>query len=403
MPSTADGPLMGDVPVASGPSILLIATVAATVRGFLRPYGSYLRQRGWRVEAAANGLAGDPGVGTAFDAVHDLPLSRSLRDVGGLVRGEREIDRLIRETKPDIVHLHTPIAAYTGRWAARRSSPESRPSVVYTAHGFHAYPGGPRLVNAAFMTAERVAGRWTDRLIVINDDDERQALRARIVPSHRLVRMPGVGLDTNEYAPGSIPGEDVMAVRGDLGIPADSPVLVGIGELNANKRQADAIAALARMDDRQAHLLLLGDGPERDRIAEFARSSGVERRVHLLGNVEDVRPALAAADALISTSRREGLSRSIMEALSLEVPVVASSARGNAELVADSGFITPVGDVTGMATSLDWLLDHPDEARRMGRRGRVRMADRYDIAPILRMHERMYLDLIEDGATARDH
>lgn len=388
--------------MTSRPSILYIATVAATVRGFLLPYGSYLRERGWRVEAAGQGVADDPAIRSAFDAAHDLPLSRSLRDLPNLIRGEQAIVRLIRRTRPNVIHVHTPIAAFAGRTAVRRSPRADRPAVVYTAHGFHFHPGGSKVVNAGFLTAERLAGRWTDRLIVINDYDEAAALRSRIVPTDHLIRIPGVGLDTTVYSPAVVPGPNVRAVAHDLAIPDDSPIVVGIGEFNDNKRQADAVRALAAMQDRRTHLLLLGDGPERERLVEIAGSLGVSARVHLPGTVNDVRPALAASTALISTSRREGLSRSIMEALALEVPVVASSARGNAELVGESGFVKPVGDIVGMAAALDWLVGHPEEARAMGRRGRERMVARYDIIPVLQLHERMYRELVEAQALTGD-
>jgi glycosyltransferase involved in cell wall biosynthesis len=380
-------------------TILMVATVAATIRGFLGPYGTYLRQRGWRVEAAANGLIEQRVPDGSFDAIHELPLTRSIRDLGGIVRGERAVARLLREVRPDIVHVHTPIASFVIRWAARRMPREIRPAVVYTAHGFHFFRGGRQVQNAAFLTAERLAGRWTDRLIVINDQDEEAALSAKIVPASHVIRIPGVGLDTSYYSRDAVRRADVLAVRRGLGISESSPIITTIGELNDNKRQEDSILALARMDDRRTHLLLVGDGPNSARLREVAASLGVSRRVHLVGSLEDVRPTLVAAAALVSTSRREGLSRAIMEALALEVPVVASTARGNAELVADSGFINQTGDIDGIAAAMDWIVMHPAEASELGRRGRDRIRVRYDIQPILEAHERLYAGLIEARAT----
>jgi glycosyltransferase involved in cell wall biosynthesis len=91
-----------------------------------------------------------------------------------------------------------------------------------------------------------------------------------------------------------------------------------------------------------------------------------------------------------------------MEALSLEVPVIASTARGNRELVGeDSGLQFATGDVRGLARAMDWLIDHPDERRRMGSHGRARMVGRYDIGLLLRMHEEMYDAMLRERRNSR--
>jgi glycosyltransferase involved in cell wall biosynthesis len=381
------------------PRLLMVATVAVTVSQFLRPYAEHFRSLGWQVDEAANGMTAVPtgadGTGSP-GRVHELPLSRSVRDVRGLGRGWRAIRTVIRATRPDIVHVHTPVASFLVRLAVRRMAEADRPAVIYTAHGFHFHGAGSRLANAAFLLAERVAGRWTDRLIVINDEDEAAARRHRIVPTRRLVRMPGIGLNTAAYAPESVDAVAAARDREALGLRADVPYFVVVGELNPNKRQADAIEALAKMADGDAMLVLVGSGPLRPRLEALAAEQGVADRVRFSGLIADVPAILAGATALVSTSAREGLSRSVMEALSLEVPVVASSARGNRELVADSGRIFDTGDVATLAAALDWFVEHRSEARSLGRAGRRRMVERYDLAPLIRRHEALYAEVLAE-------
>lgn len=382
------------------PSLLVVATVAGTIGAFLAPYAEHFRGLGWRVDAAAGEATSDPRVMTAFDTVHDLPLSRSLRDVRGLARASRALQRIL-ETPRDIVHVHTPIASFLTRSLVRRMPPERRPAVVYTAHGFHFHEGGSAVANAAFLTAERIAGRWTDRLIVINDEDERAARRHRIVAARRLVRMPGIGLDTGFYAPAVVPVGAAARTREQLGIAPDAPVFVIVGELSPNKRQADAIAALGMLQHVGAHLVLAGDGRERPVLEAQARALGVADRVHFLGLVADVRPVVRAATAVLLLSAREGLARSVMEALSLEVPVIGSTARGIRELVGeDRGLVFTTGDVPGLARAMSWLIDHPDEGRQMGVRGRARMVERYDLQVLIRMHEELYRDVLAERGVA---
>ena len=102
----------------------MVATVSMTINGFLTPYATHFRDRGWRVEAAANGATTDPGFQGIFDELHELPLSRSILDVGGMLRTANAISRIV-EGGFDIVHVHTPIAAFVTRAAIRRLPPRS--------------------------------------------------------------------------------------------------------------------------------------------------------------------------------------------------------------------------------------------------------------------------------------
>ncbi len=383
-------------PLPRDVSLLMVATLSRTIRGFLLPYAKHFRALGWRVEAAANGGTADAALHDAFDAVHELPLSRSIRDVAGLVRSERALADVLASGY-DIVHVHTPIAAFLTRFSVRRLPAQQRPAVVYTAHGFHFHQTGDPLTNAVFLTAERVAGRWTDRLVVINDDDQMAAQRHRIVSRRHLVRMPGIGIDTIVYAPDAVLPEQVAGVRPDLHVASDAPLFVVVGELNRNKRQRDVIAALAAMRNPTANLVLLGGGVERAALEATVAELDLADRVHFLGFVPDVRPVIRAANAVVLPSKREGLARSVMEALSLEVPAIASTARGNRELVgSDSGLIFATGDVDALAEAMDRIVDLPEQARAMGRRGRRRMVDQYDLRLVIRMHEDLYQSMLAE-------
>jgi glycosyltransferase involved in cell wall biosynthesis len=336
----------------------------------------------------------------AFDNVHELPLSRSILDIRGIVASYRAFSTILG-TQPDIVHAHTPIASFVARLAVHRLPVSRRPAFIYTAHGFHFHRGGHWATNQLFLAVERLAGRWTDRLIVINDEDFEAAKRYRLVPLSRLVRMPGIGLDTNVYSRASVDPGRVAEARSALGVPRGASMFVALGELNRNKRQADAIAALAAMRHKEAWLVLLGEGDAKPRLERLVAKLGLTDRVRFAGLVADVRPVLAGANALVHVSKREGLSRSIMEALALELPVIGSSARGNAELVGDSGVIIPIGDVAALAQAMDRLVEHPDEASAMGRRGRDRMVERYDLRVLIARHEALYEDVLVGHQTMR--
>lgn len=379
------------------PRALLIVTTVSVSMGFHLPFVRHFRANGWRVDGAANGIGEDERASDAFDNVYELPFSRSIKDLGAMVAGARALTSVLGHGY-DIVHVHTPIAAFVTRAVIRRLPPRSRPRVVYTAHGFHFHRHGHRLTNAVFIGAERIAGRWTDRLVVINDEDEAAARRYRLVPPGRLQRMYGIGVDTDWYSPAEVSAEGSRAALESLGMEVDRPYFVSVGELNRNKRPTDIVRALAAMRNREPSILFLGVGPERDRVQQLADELGVASRVVVPGTfAPDVRPLVAPAIALVQASKREGLPRSIMEALSLEVPVVTSAARGCHELVgSDRGFVVPIGATAEMAATMDLLSGDAEVRAEMGRRGRRLMIERYDLRRIVHEHERLYGGLMDE-------
>lgn len=385
----------------STPSILMVTTVAATISRFLTPYARHLRQSGWRVEALANGVSGDPAVVAAFDDVHEIRWSRSSLDVRGILGSIGRVSAVV-DRGFEIVHVHTPIASFITRLAVRRMPARSRPMVAYTAHGFHFHASGDPVTNAAFRTAERIGGRWTDRLIVMNDDDERAAIDDGIVPHRRLVRMPGIGVDTAWFSRSAIPPSELDAARSELGGGEAGALFAFVGELSKRKRPGDVVAALARMQDPHARLILVGEGPERPRLVAQIERLGLRDRVSLVGSVEDVRPAMTIATAVVLASSREGLPRAIMEALSLETPVISTAIRGSSDLVGpDVGILVDVGDIPALAQAMDRLAEDRDLARTMGSRGRDAMVEGYDLAILIDRHVALYDELRRERANER--
>ena len=371
--------------------------------GFLYPFVRHFRAQGWRVDGCARAIGTNPRAIEEFDQVFDLPLSRSVKDLAGMAQTVLTLRNVVARDY-DIVHVHTPIAAFLARAVIRRMHPSQRPSVVYTAHGFHFHEGGHPVTNQAFLMVERVAGRWTDRLVVMNAEDFEAAKRYRIVPTRRLKYMRGIGVDTQWYAPDSVAPDAVQQALGSIGMDPTGGYFVTVGEFSRRKRPDDVVRALARMQDRKTRLLLLGDGPTRSYVKRVAAEAGVAERVFMPGKVVDIRPFVAGAVALVQASTREGLPRSIMEALSLEVPAVVTDARGQGELVgSDRGAVVPIGAVTRMAAEMDRLVRFPDERKAMGVQGRQLMVERYDLSLIIRDHEDLYGELLADASGANRH
>jgi len=361
-------------PVAA-PRLLVVTTVSTTLDAFLLPYADHYRARGWQVDALAAGASTHPGLDAHYNRLYDASWRRRVggvrhawRTVRAVWSAPREVREIVTNGAYDLVHVHTPIAAWITRFALRHRAPTTK--VIYTAHGFHAYPGANRVRNAVLRMFERVAAAWTDYLVVINADDFALATRDRLAPADRIVHHPGIGVDTAHYRSAS--AVDRRSTRQAMGLDDAQPLIVVVAEFNRNKRQVDVIEALALLVTSATVMptvLFLGDGPRRAAMEALAVARGVTAHVRFLGHRRDVAEVVASADALLLPSQREGLPRCLLEAMAMHVPVIASDARGSRDLVAHGrGTSYRTGDVAALARALADLLQQPSDARvRAGR------------------------------------
>ncbi len=369
--------------------LLIVTTVPVTLKAFLTPFAEHFREQGWRVDAMAAGVSESP-VAESFDAVWDIDWSRNPFDPRSLMRAAPRVREVVASGEYDIVHVHTPVAAFTTRYALRG---ETSPKVVYTAHGFHFSPELPASRNAPFLALEKLAGRWTDELVVINDDDLAAAAKNSIVPEDHLRLMHGIGVDTSLFSPDSVSAQAAQTTREGLGI-GDAPLFLMIAEFIPRKRHTDVVRAFAKTQVT-AHLAFAGEGPTFDETRELAEELGVSEKVHFLGFRRDVKELLAISRATVLFSAHEGLPRSSMESLAMGVPVIGSDIRGVRDLLADGcGVLVPPGDVEALSVAFDEIAADEPRAAEMGRLGHLKMQGEYSLSAIIAAHEELYADVL---------
>ncbi|MEW6171682.1 MAG: glycosyltransferase family 4 protein [Bacillota bacterium] len=347
------------------PKVLFVATVARHLLAFHTPYFKLLQEWGFNVEAACN----PGGEAEAFTPLgvklHDVPFGRRPFSRGNTKALVRMI-HLIKNQPYALIHVHTPVASFVARLAARICS--FRP-VLYTAHGFHFYKGAPARNWLLYYPMEWLAARWTDGLIVLNQEDLSGARRLPVRGETFLI--PGVGVLLDSF---SVSQAKKTAILEDLGLRADMPVAVMAAEFSRVKNHAQAIRAwkevVAVMPG--AVLLLAGDGERRQEIENLAKSMGLQENIRFLGFRTDIARIIAVADVVVLTSKREGLPRVILEAMAAGKPVVATDVRGCRDLVVHgkTGFLVGVGDVAGTAKALLKLLANKKLAVQLGTKGR---------------------------------
>lgn len=365
------------------PRLLIATTVPVTIRAFLLPYADFFREKGWTVGAMTNGTV--PELAGHFDEIIDVSWSRNPLDPANLRECAR-IREAVGRGSYDIVHVHTPVAAFVTRLALRRAR-ASGLKVAYTAHGFHFHRGGGRARNLAFRTLERMAGQWTDKLIVINSDDLEDAKKFHVVGDSALCYMPGIGLDFSKYgADAADPGE-AERIRAELGLAPEDVLYTMIAEFNPGKRHKDAIEALSLCKRTDIHMAFAGDGPLLHDMKELAKSLCVAKRVHFLGFRSDIPGLVRASRAAVLTSEREGLARSLMESACLGTPIIGADARGIRDVVLpDRGILYPVGDTLALRDALLRVASDPLPP--------AKPDPEWRIENLLTRHEALYRELL---------
>lgn len=204
-----------------------------------------------------------------------------------------------------------------------------------------------------------------------------------------------------------VPSERVYAIPNGVELPDDvgrqlrNGVVrfVSMGRLDADKAVDQTIRAFAGLpDDIPAHLTILGDGPCRPELEALSRRLGQGERIVFTGAVEDVAPYLKEADVYLSTSVSEGMSNSLLEAMSRGVMPVVSRVSGADDLIEDgvSGFLFPPGDETALATRLEKSLAMTAERRRAtGEVARAAIRARFTLDKVVEGYLALYRKLIE--------
>ncbi|MFF5213157.1 glycosyltransferase family 4 protein [Streptosporangium sp. NPDC000396] len=223
------------------------------------------------------------------------------------------------------------------------------------------------------------AMRRSQRWVAISNDNRRHLVTAFGIESLDEVEIVynGVDLPIEWRDPDrSAVGAARDALRSELGIRASARVALTVARLAFPKGHGDLLAAIPRLPPscEDVHFVWVGAGEEERRLRAGICHSGLDGRVHLLGYRRDVAPLLHAADVFVFPTHWEGCSRALIEAMSAELPIVASDASSNPELVEDGrhGLLFPARDPGALADRLTYALEHPREMLAMARRARGR-------------------------------
>lgn len=301
--------------------------------------------------------------------------------------------RLFRRLRPDIVHTHTAKAGALGRLAARAAGVPVR---IHTFHGHVLNGYFSPAVTQGFVCAERALARMTDRLVAVSPRLRTELLGKGIGRSEQFEVVP-LGLDLGRFRG---PRTESAALRPALGVTGDVPLLGIVGRLVPIKDHATLFAAMALLPSgpQAPHLLVVGDGEEREPLERLAARIGLEKRVHFLGWRADLDAILPELDVVICASKNEGTPVALIEAMAAGVPVLSTDVGGVGDLVAHgkTGWLVPPSDPSSMARAIQHLMGDKGLCARLAAEGRTIALDEYDVTRLISRMEALYTDLVAE-------
>jgi glycosyltransferase involved in cell wall biosynthesis len=306
------------------------------------------------------------------------------------LRAWRILKDLIAQRRPDIVHTHASKAGIIGRLAARAAQ------VPIIIHGVHILP----FVNVSARKAwvytqlERWVGRFTDAFfdVGIGMRDACLAAKVGLPEQHHLVPS---GMDIERYRKAAQNPPDWRTVLAGHAITPTDPQFITLASiLEVRKRQVAFLPVFARLAARNpnAVLLLVGDGQERQKLAQRIKDLQLEGRVVLTGYRRDIEQILAISHIGLMTSEREGLSRAVIQYLLAGCPTVSTFVTGIDEVTTDgvNGFLTDLYDLEALIAPLERLLNDPALYQRMHQATLCADYARWDNRVMVEMMEDLY-------------
>ncbi|MCD6270320.1 glycosyltransferase family 4 protein, partial [bacterium] len=286
--------------------------------------------------------------------------------------------KAIDDFKPDLVSCHSTAAGFLGRLAIR-----NKILTIFTAHGWAFTKGTPFLRRQLAIFAEKVAAKYCSKIICVSENDKQLALKYGIAKPDKLVVIHN--------------GVEIISVN-QLRYQ-HRPALIKIVFVGRLAQQKDPLLLLRAFNDLsselkdKAQIFIIGEGPKRKELEKFIKENKLDKKIKLLGGAsrEKVFEILKESDIFVLTSNWEGFPRSILEAMSCGLPVIASDVGGVREAVDEScGVLVKREDKEGLKRALEKLIKNPSLIKEMGKRAEEKASKEFSLDKMFRETEEIY-------------
>lgn len=372
--------------------LIEVSAVDITLYKFILPLMKELSKNNWNISTATNNLEYGHKLEDEGYTVHQIDFARNLSPYRN-IKALCQLILLFKREKPDFVHVHTPIASVLARIAAKIAKV---PHIVYTLHGL--YPKSPFIQIEKFMCRH-----FTDYIFTVNEEDRVYLIENEFINPHRIKNLNSVGVDTQKFDPKSIDESQKKSLKKELGL-MDKPVIGFVGRLVEEKGIFELMDAFINVRSNiDCQLLLIGsDNFESQKslsiraLKQKAKQAGFQKDVIFAGHREDIPICLSLIEVFVLPSYREGMAISSLEAMSMEIPVIASNIRGcKEEVTFETGILVEKGNISQLSDSIQSLILDREKAISMGKAARKRVKKYFSLEQIVSKQIKIFEKLMQ--------
>lgn len=337
--------------------VLFVSHVANFIK-FNAPFMKWFKDNGWEVHYAS--LGEEPIINCDKD--FNVCFNRKVFHKDN-IKAYFQLKKVIDAGNYDIIHCHTPIGAALTRLAASRARKKGT-KVIYTAHGFAFWKGAPKKDWLIYYNAEKILSRFTDILVLINEEDYNTAV-TRKFRAGKIYKIDGVGVNTDRFTQ-PLPSEK-KDKRRNLGIPDDGWLILYAAEFIPRKNHIFLLNALKTLREEgiDVRYAFLGHGKLYDDIKNRAEEMGLSDYIRFFGYRRDAELFYSAADMVVAPGSQEGLPVHVLEAMASGLPVVATAIRGHTDLIKDgrNGFLYNFNDTDAFCSLVKEVMNNSEIAK----------------------------------------
>jgi len=306
----------------------------------------------------------------------NIYFSNTLHSIKWL-KAKKEIKKALEDFKPDLVSCHSTMAGFLGRLVIKNKIP-----TIFTAHGWGFTLGTPFWRKYLVIFAEKIAAKFSSMIICVSDFDRNLSLKYKIASSDKVVTIHN-GVEIQK---------DVDLSKKDFNYPLK---IIFVGRLAEPKDPLLLLGAynsLSGGDKEKSEILIIGEGEKRKELEDFIFKNKLDDKVKLLGELEreEVFEVLKNSDIFVLPSKWEGFPRSVLEAMSCGLPVIASNVGGIKEAVDNCGILVKRGDKEGIKNAFEKLLKNPPLIREMGEKAREKAKEEFSLEKMIGGTEEIY-------------
>lgn len=379
--------------------IIQVTAIGMSQVKLLSALNSSLIHEGYEVHSLCTADEYEEGIRKSGVIFHNVKIARSI-NIKSNIKSLISMIKVFKKVKPDILHVHTPVAALLGRIAGRLSGV---PNIVYTAHGFYFHEGMSRYQYYFYYLLEKYTGRLcTDYIFTQSREDCELAVKGGFLKNGNYLHISnGIDLD-GRFNYNSISQSDISKLKEALGIEKTTVVFSFLGRMVREKGIVELLEAFSTVNKSHPDtvLICMGSMPESERdqtAGSEIKKYRKNKNIIFTGQLPSPELYYAVSDVFVLPSYREGMPRSIIEAMAMFNAVIATDIRGSREEVnhGENGLLIPVRNAAELAEAMTYLIDRPEIIEQMKQAGSIRTLKEYNEKNVVKKQLEVFGQLVK--------